>query len=169
MAISAFFSSSNTGLYGSSRILHALAGSGDAPAFLQALNNRKIPHLSVTLSGAVLLVGVVLNYVAPNQVFGYLLSAVSWIVLWVWTTIMICHFNYWQEMSKSSAQRVKYRLPGAPYTNIAIVLSIAAIAVLIATNGATRVTFYVIGSWLAILTAAYYARSLDRSPTGESN
>ena len=31
VAISAFFSSSNTGLYGSSRVLHALSFSGDAP------------------------------------------------------------------------------------------------------------------------------------------
>jgi len=169
VAISAFFSSSNTVLYGSSRILHALASSGDAPARLQMLNNRKIPYLSVTLSGAVLMLGVVFNYLAPDKIFGYLLSSVAWIVLWVWTTIMLCHFKYWRALSKGSAPRVNFRLPGAPYTNWAIILAIGVIAVLIATNGATRITFYVIASWLGILIVAYDVKSYEQSTTTGSN
>jgi L-asparagine transporter-like permease len=42
----------------------------------------------VSLSGAVLMLGVVLNYLIPDKIFGYLLSAAVWIVLWVWTAIM---------------------------------------------------------------------------------
>ncbi len=158
VAISAFFSSSNTILYGSSRLLHALASSGDAPAPFQTLNQQKVPYFSVTLSGAVLMLGVVLNYLIPDKIFGYLLSACVWIVLWVWTAIMLCHFNYWRAHSKGSTARVNFRLPGAPYTNWAIILLIGVVAVLIATSGTTRVTFYVITLWLAILVTAYYAK-----------
>jgi amino acid transporter, AAT family len=158
VVISAFFSSSNTGLYGSSRILHALASSGDAPARLMALNKRRIPYLSVTLSVAFLMLGVVLNYLIPDKIFGYLLSAVAWLLLWVWISIMLCHFIYWRTVAKDSTSRVNFRLPGAPYTNWAIILLIGVIAMLIATNGATRATFYVIALWLGILVAAYYAK-----------
>jgi AAT family amino acid transporter/D-serine/D-alanine/glycine transporter len=159
VAISAFFSSSNTALYGGSRILHALASAGDAPTRLQALNKRKISYLSVTLSGAVLMFGVVFNYLIPDKIFGYLLSAVAWIALWVWTSIMLCHFNYWRTHSNGSTPRGStFRLPGAPHTNWAIILVIGVIALLIAINGTTRITFYIMASWLVILVAAYHAK-----------
>jgi len=158
VAISAFFSSSNTALYGSSRILHALASAGDAPTRLQALNKRNIPYLSVTLSGAVLMFGVVFNYLIPDEIFGYLLSAVAWITLWMWTSIMLSHFSYWRTISKVSHERVSFRLQGAPYTNWIVILAIGAIALLIAINGTTRITFYITASWLVILVAAYYAK-----------
>lgn len=115
------------------------------------------------------MLGVVFNYLAPDKIFGYLLSSVAWIVLWVWTTIMLCHFNYWRALSKGSAPRVNFRLPGAPYTNWAIILAIGVIAVLIATNGATRITFYVIASWLGILIVAYDVKSYEQSTTTGSN
>jgi AAT family amino acid transporter/D-serine/D-alanine/glycine transporter len=158
VAMSAFFSSTNTFLFGSSRLLHALASSGDAPAHLKRLNKRNVPYLSVTLSGAVLMLGVVLNYFIPDKIFGYLLSAAAWIALWMWTSIMLSHFSYWRTISKSSHERISFRLPGAPYTNWIVVLAIAATALLIAINGTTRITFYIIASWLVILVAAYYTK-----------
>ena len=158
VAISAFFSSSNTFLYGSSRLLHAMASSGDAPARFQTLNSRKIPYLAVTLSGAVLMVGVLLNYLVPEKVFDYLLSASVWIVLWVWTAIMLCHLVY----RKRSLSRGEFQLPFAPYTNWAILLLIGLIAVLVASNGQTRITFYVLMVWLGILIAAYVAKGRTR-------
>jgi AAT family amino acid transporter len=125
---------------------------------LRALNKRKVPYLTVTLSGAVLMLGVVLNYFIPDKIFGYLLSAASWIALWMWTSIMLSHFGYWRRLSDSSQARVRFRLPGAPYTNWIVILAIGVIALLIATHGTTRITFYIIASWLAILVAAYYAK-----------
>ena len=169
VAISAFFSSSNTFLYGSSRLLRALSASGNAPARLQVLNKRKIPYLSVTLSGAFLMLGVVLNYLIPDKIFGYLLSAAVWIVLWVWTAIMLCHLNYRKTLSKGATSPVNYRLPGAPYTNWVIILLIGVVGLLIATNGQTRVTFYVILLWLGTLIAAYYAKSSRQHTTVEND
>lgn len=158
VAMSAFFSSTNTFLFGSSRLLHALASSGDAPARLKRLNKRHVPYLSVTLSASVLMLGVVLNYFIPDRIFGYLLSAAAWIALWMWTSIMLSHFNYWRTISSDLRARVNFRLPGAPYTNWVVILALGGIAVLIAINGTTRITFYIIASWLVLLTAAFYAK-----------
>jgi L-asparagine transporter-like permease len=76
----------------------------------------------------------------------------------MWTSIMLSHFSYWRTISKVSHGRVSFRLPGAPYTNWIVVLAIAATALLIAINGTTRITFYIIASWLVILVAAYYTK-----------
>jgi AAT family amino acid transporter len=64
---------------------------------------------------------------------------------------------------------LNFRLPGAPYTNWAIILAIGVIAVQIATNGTTRITFYVIASWLGILIVAYDVKSYEQSTTTGSN
>jgi hypothetical protein len=125
--------------------------------------NLLATNLSVTLSGAFLMVGVVLNYLIPDKIFSYLLSTAVWITLWVWTAIMISHLNYWRTLSRGSATRGSFRLPGAPYTNWAIILLIGVVALLIVTNGTTRVTFYVITVWLGILVMAYYAKD-SRQP-----
>jgi AAT family amino acid transporter/D-serine/D-alanine/glycine transporter len=144
-------------------IAYLLAGAMIYLVMRAPLNKRKIPYLSVTLSGAVLMLGVVLNYLIPDKIFGYLLSACVWIVLWVWTAIMLCHFSYWRTLSKSSTSGVNFQLPGAPYTNWAIILLIGVVSLLIATNGTTRVAFYVITLWLGILVTAYYAKD-SRQP-----
>ena len=144
-------------------IAYLLAGAMIYLVMRAPLNKRKIPYLSVTLSGAVLMLGVVLNYLIPDKIFGYLLSACVWIVLWVWTAIMLCHFSYWRTLSKGSTSGVNFQLPGAPYTNWAIILLIGVVSLLIATNGTTRVAFYVITLWLGILVTAYYAKD-SRQP-----
>jgi amino acid transporter, AAT family len=168
VAISAFFSSSNTAMYGSSRIIYGLATSGDAPEQLQLLNRHMVPYLSVTFSVAVLVLGVLLNYLIPDKIFGYLLSGVAWIGLWVWTAIILCHFRYWRGLPKGSTARVNFRLLGAPYTNLAAILVIGLVAVLISINSSTRVTFYVIASWLGILIAAYLCKD-SKQPTRTEN
>jgi AAT family amino acid transporter/D-serine/D-alanine/glycine transporter len=131
---------------------------------LKSLNKRHVPYLSVTLSGSVLLLGVVLNYFIPDRIFGYLLSAAAWIALWMWTSIMLSHFNYWRSSWKDARERVNFRLPGAPYTNWVVILALGVIAALIAINGTTRTTFYIIASWLVLLTAAYYVKSSRQKP-----
>ena len=113
--------------------------------------------------------GVVCNYFLPDKIFGYLLSAIAWIVLWIWTCIMLCHFNYWKTHSDGSNPKVTFRLPGAPYTNWAVILVIGVIAVLIAANATTRITFYAIMSWLVILVAAYYAKRSRKLTTMEGD
>jgi AAT family amino acid transporter len=77
----------------------------------------------------------------------------------MWTSIMLSHFGYWRTSSKDSRAQIKFRLPGAPFTNWIVILAIGVIALLIAINGTSRITFYIIASWLVILVAAYYARN----------
>jgi amino acid transporter, AAT family len=159
VAITALLSSCNTGLFGTSRMLHALASSGQAPASLRKLNQRDIPSLSVTVSGSILMLGVVLNYLIPDKILGYLLSMVAWLLLWAWSSIALSHLFYRRSESKNKSTGVSFRMPGSPYTNWAILLVIGVVAVMLAAYGSTRMTFYILVSWLVLLAAAYYFNS----------
>jgi AAT family amino acid transporter len=167
VAITALLSSCNTGLFGTSRMLHALASSGQAPARLQRLNQRNIPSLSVTVSGGILMFGVVLNYLFPEKILGYLLTMVAWLLLWAWSAIALSHLFYRRSLSKEKSSRVNFRMPGSPYTNWAILLVIGLVAVMLAAYGSTRITFYILVSWLGLLTVSYYVNS-SRRPGKES-
>jgi amino acid transporter, AAT family len=157
VAISALLSSSNTGLFATSRMLHALSMSGQAPAQLQMLNRRKVPALSVSVSGGILMLGVALNYLIPDQIFSYALTMVAWLLLGAWGVIALAHLFYRRSASREMIARVGFRLPGAPYTNWLILLVIGVIGVMLAVHGGSRITLYILLSWFGCLIAAYYA------------
>ena len=156
VAITALLSSCNTGLFGTSRMLHALASSGQAPARLRKLNDRNIPSLSLAVSGSILMFGVVLNYLIPDKILGYLLTMVAWLLLWAWSSIALSHLFHRRAVARDKSQHVIFRMPGSPYTNWAILLVMAVIAVMIAAYGSSLITFYLLLSWIVSLTIAYY-------------
>jgi len=68
VVITAAMSSCNSGLYSTGRMLHALSEVGQAPSALGAINRRHLPAAAITASAALMLVGVLLNYLVPDQV-----------------------------------------------------------------------------------------------------
>src|SRR5260221_11062368 len=62
-----------------------------------------IPHFSVSLSGMAMLIGVGLNYVMPERLFGYLLTMVAWLILLVWANITLTHLLYRRAVSRNAA------------------------------------------------------------------
>jgi amino acid transporter, AAT family len=168
VAITALLSSCNTGLFGTSRMLHALASSGQAPARLRKLNDQNIPFLSLAVSGSILMFGVVLNYLIPDKILGYLLTMVAWLLLWVWSSIALSHLFYRRAAARDNSRHVIFRMPGSPYTNWAILLVMGVVAVMIAANGSSLITLYLLLSWIASLTLSYYynrSRRLSEEPS----
>jgi AAT family amino acid transporter len=151
VVITALLSSCNSGIFGSSRMLHSLAMSGSAPVWLHRLDSRRVPGRSVTACTVVLLGGVALNYLIPDRIFGYLMSGVSALLLWTWSIIMLCHLAYRHSVAKGEAEQVPFRLPGSPFSNWLVLIFIAIVAVLLGTNGETRLAYYTAAIWIVFL------------------
>ena len=66
VVITAAMSSCNSGLYSTGRMLHALSEIGQAPSALGAINRRHLPAAAITVSAALMLVGVLLNFLVPD-------------------------------------------------------------------------------------------------------
>jgi L-asparagine transporter-like permease len=60
-----------------------------------------------------MLIGVGLNYVMPEMLFGYLLTMVAGLILLVWANITLTHLLYRRAVSRGQAKRVSFRMPGA--------------------------------------------------------
>jgi AAT family amino acid transporter/D-serine/D-alanine/glycine transporter len=162
VVITALLSSCNSGIFGSSRMLHSLSSSGNAPAWLRPLDGRRVPGRCVTACTGVLLGGVALNYLIPDRIFGYLMSGVSALLLWTWAVIMLCHLAYRRKVARGEAVPVWFRLPASPFTNWVVLAFIATVAVLLAVNADTRLAYYTAAAWFGLLLVADACTSRSR-------
>ena len=155
VVITAACSSCNSGLFCSSRMLYTLALRAQAPKLFGALNQGHVPAAGVHVSAAVMLIGVLLNFIVPEEVFVWVTSIALIGTLWTWGIIMFAHKNYRRAVLRGQAQAVSYRMPGAPIANWLIVVALALVMAMLWLDPATRVALYVAPIWFAVLGIGY--------------
>lgn len=104
---------------------------------------------------AVLLVGVVLNYVIPDDVFVVIASIATFATIWVWLMILLSQFAMRKKMSPEEISQLKFPVPMWP---VAPILAIAFMVFVFGVLGyfeSTRIALYVGVVWLVLLTIAY--------------
>lgn len=151
VVITALLSSCNSGIFAGSRMLQSLAESGSAPRWLAPLNRRRVPGRCVNACAIVLLIGVALNYMIPDRIFGYFVACVSALLMWTWAVIMLCHLAYRRRVLRGEARQVGFHLPAAPYSNWLVLAFIGVVGALLALNSGSRAAYYSAGCWFAFL------------------
>lgn len=105
----------NSQVYSSSRMLSSLATHHQAPKIVGYQNHQGIPVIAITISGAVLLLTVMLSYILPEQVFVYTISASGFLALVNWLSVSATHYYYRKKLLAISPEKLKYKSPGYPY------------------------------------------------------
>ncbi|EME8179686.1 amino acid permease [Enterococcus faecium] len=89
----ALFSSINSGVYASSRILFfRLKDRKGSSRKLAVLNKHQVPQRAVLFCISVLYLGVALSYFVGDKLFGYLAGSLSYTVLLIWIIISAASF-----------------------------------------------------------------------------
>ncbi|EMW5631427.1 amino acid permease [Enterococcus faecium] len=89
----ALFSSINSGVYASSRILFfRLKDRKGSSRKLAVLNKHQVPQRTVLFCTSVLYLGVALSYFVGDKLFGYLAGSLSYTVLLIWIIISAASF-----------------------------------------------------------------------------
>lgn len=104
-----------------------------------------------------MLLGVLLNYVVPEEAFVWVTSISLVGSLWTWSIIMIAHLGYRRAVARGEAAPVSFRMPGAPVANWLVVAFLVLVAIFLAFDPGTRVALYVAPFWFALLAVGYYA------------
>lgn len=164
VVLSSALSSSNSGVFTTARMLHALAGRGQAPRALARLNRRRVPGRAVEASAAVLLIGVAVNVAVPERAFAYITSVATVAVLWTWAIILVTHLAYRRRVARGELPASPFRLPGAPWTNAVALAYIALVAVLLAFDDDQRIALVAGAIWAALVAGGWVA--LRRRRTG---
>ena len=156
VVITAAASSCNSGLFSTGRMLWTLAQRGHAPRAFANLNRRQLPAAGVHASAAVMLIGVALNYMVPEQVFTIVTSVALVGTFWTWGIILVAHANYRRAVAAGRAAPAPFRMPGAPLANYLVLAFLLLVTVMLAGKPDTRVALYVAPVWFAALSIGYY-------------
>lgn len=155
VVITAAASSCNSGLFSTGRMLWTLAQRGQAPRAFAVLNQRQVPAAGIHASAAVMLIGVALNYLVPEQVFTIVTSVALVGTLWTWGIILVAHANYRRAVAAGRLRAAPFRMPGAPFANWLVLAFLLLVAVLLAKRPDTRVALYVAPFWFGVLVLSY--------------
>ncbi|EQC94285.1 amino acid permease [Lactococcus cremoris] len=93
--ILALFSSINSGIYASSRLLFSRLKNrqGKMAQTMSHLNKHHVPQRAVLFCSGTLYIGVVLSYFVGDRLFNYLAGSLSYTVLAVWFLISLAGFG----------------------------------------------------------------------------
>jgi amino acid transporter, AAT family len=155
VVITAAASSCNSGIFSTGRMLYSLAKVRHAPRAFGNVSRRNVPAAGIAASAAIMLIGVALNYIVPEQVFVYVTSVSLVGALWTWALIVIAHLGYRKAVAIGKTRPVAYRMPGSPYTNWFAVAFLVLVAMLLSLDKGTRVALYIATGWFALLGIGY--------------
>ncbi|MCA3856422.1 amino acid permease, partial [Burkholderia sp.] len=155
VVLTAALSSCNSGLFSTARMLYNLAQQGQAPAKLGRVNRNGVPVYGVIVSVALLLIGVLLNYLAPQHVFTWLTSVSTFGAIWTWCVILIAQMRFRRTLSADKVARLPIRVPFYPLGSFIALGFLALVVVLMAFTPDTRVALVIGPVWIVLLGIAY--------------
>jgi AAT family amino acid transporter len=163
VVLTAALSSCNSGMYSTGRMLRGLAANSEAPKVFGRLNSRKTPALGITVSVALMGIGVVLNYVVPEKAFGYVTSVATAAGIWTWMMILISHILYRRAVRAGRLPASSFPAPGGAVLSWVALASLVFVTGLIAYDKDARVSLYV-GAFWAVCLAVGWAILKSRNP-----
>ncbi|KOC92361.1 L-asparagine permease [Winslowiella iniecta] len=132
VVLSAALSSLNSGLYSTGRILRSMSMGGSAPQFMSKMSKQQVPYAGILVTIGVYVIGVVLNYYVPSQVFEIVLNVASLGIITSWAFIVVCQMRLRKAIKEGKADDVSFKLPWAPFTSWLTLLFLASVLVLMA-------------------------------------
>ncbi|NWE90186.1 amino acid permease [Pseudomonas reactans] len=168
VVISALASSCNTGLFATSRMLFALSHIQQAPRQLQVLSPHQVPARCLMVSTAILLVGVLLNYLIPERIFSLLITGILGLLIWVWGVIITAHMAYRRKVQRNALAQVHYRLPWPKLSSVLVLGYLGVLTVLVIRDPETRAAFYVAAAWFGLLMLVYPKRATLKKGVGDA-
>lgn len=169
VVLTAALSSCNGGIFSTARMLYNLAENNEAPKSFGKLNKNGVPSFAVIVTGAALLIGVILNYLVPGKVFTWVTAISTFGAIWTWAMILISQMRYRKSLSPEESRGLKYKMPLYPFTSYFSLAFLLLVIGVMAYFPDTRIALIVGPLWLGILVAAYYGTGLHKKGKKEEN
>ncbi|GAA2441742.1 amino acid permease [Streptomyces macrosporus] len=158
VVLTAALSSCNSGMYSTGRMLRDLATNTEAPKFLGKLNSRSTPAAGITLSVALMGIGVVLNYFVPEKAFAYVTSVATAAGIWTWMMILVSHIRYRRAVDAGRLPASSFPAPGGSVCSWIALLFLIFVTCLVAVDSDARISLYVGAVWAVFLGIGWLVR-----------
>jgi GABA permease len=94
IVLTAVLSCLNSGVYVTARVLFAMADKGDAPRWLTAVNQRRVPARAILLGSAFGFIVMLLNWIAPEKLFNFLMNSSGALMMFTYLFVAVAHFRF---------------------------------------------------------------------------
>ncbi|MGY4491874.1 GABA permease [Pseudomonas sp. TE3610] len=145
----------NSALYTSSRMLYSLSKRGDAPKMAQRTSKGGTPYWAVLLSTAAAFLAVFANYVAPAEVFDFLLASSGAIALLVYLVIAVSQLRM-RKQREQKGEKIEFKMWAFPVLTWVVIAFIIGVLTVMAIRVDHRVEIIATG----LLTIAVVAAGL---------
>ena len=125
--LTAVLSALNSGLFGSSRMLLAMAARGDAPRALVKLSSRGVPGRAILTGTLFGYCAVVMSYVSPEGVFAFLVSSYGTVAIFVYFLIALAQLRLRARLEREAPAKLRVRMWGYPYLTWLAILGMLSI------------------------------------------
>ncbi|MFG0672936.1 amino acid permease [Pseudomonas sp. xss_1] len=168
VVISAAVSAINSDIFGAGRMMYGLAQQGHAPKGFSRLSRHGVPWMTVMVMGAALLVGVLLNYLIPENVFLLIASIATFATVWVWLMILITQVAMRRRMSREQMAELKFPVPFWPWGPALAIAFMVFVFGVLGYFPDTQAALLVGMVWLVFLVASYLLWCKPRTGQGAS-
>ena len=155
VALTAALSGSNASLYVTSRMLYSLAESGFAPAKLSKLTSTGSPRWAVLVSASGIFVALLVQYVAPQNAYLYIIGASLFGGLLAWCIALASHIAMRKRLSSEQVAALPMRAPGGAVASLIALAAITSIVISTWWVPQSRITIVSAGPYLLFLTVFY--------------
>jgi GABA permease len=158
IVLTAVLSCLNSGIYITSRMLHELAKSGDAPQAFAATAGNRVPRLGILLGSVVGFLAATASIVSPNGVFLFLINTSGAIILMIYMVVAIGEIRLRHRL-ESAGEHLSLKMWLFPWLSWAVVAGIAAVLVLMAITPNLREQLLWSAVSVVVIAVAYAVRS----------
>lgn len=157
VVLTAVLSCLNSGIYITSRMLHELAKSGDAPQSFAATAGNRVPRRGILLGSLVGFLAATASIVSPNGVFLFLINTSGAIILMIYMVIALGEIRL-RRLLESKGVHLSLRMWFFPWLSWAVVVGIAVVLVLMAITPDLRNQLIWSAMSVVVIAIAYFAR-----------
>jgi AAT family amino acid transporter len=163
VVLTAALSACNSGIFSTGRMLFNLAQQGQAPANFATTGKSGVPRRAILISLALLLIGVLLNYIAPSEVFTWLSAIAAFAALWTWGVILFAHIGFRRHAARVAEIPSTIRVPLYPLTSYLALAFLALVLCVMAFSPDSRIALVVGPIWIAGLIVVYRMKGVGRN------
>ena len=167
VVLTAALSSCNSGIFSTGRMLYNLAQQQQALPIFAKVSRQGVPVFALLMSVFALLMGVLLNYLAPKEVFTWLTAISTFGAIWTWVIILLAQLRFRRTLSREQLATLAYKMPFWPYGSYIAMGFLVLVVGLMAYFPDTRIALIIGPGWLAFLVVAYYLLGYNKRSAEE--
>jgi GABA permease len=133
IVLTAVLSCLNSGIYVTSRMLHELARTGDAPQLFAVTAGNRVPRLGILLGSVAGFLAATASIISPNGVFLFLINTSGAIILIIYMIIALGEIRFRRQL-ESEGVNLALKMWLFPWLSWAVVGGIGVVLLLMATT-----------------------------------